>query len=173
MRFHSFFFIFVLLSTNIYAEKIATFKLSYIIDNIEEYIKFQDQLNNYKDKIFNKLKKEEEDLILKKNKIEDSKLFLTDLEFEKKTQEFNILSDQFKLKIDKYNNILKINIENNEKIITDEIANIVKEISINKNIDLVFADNQYFISSMDIDISDLIIQYLNKKELNLEIITNN
>ena len=95
------------------------------------------------------------------------------MEFEKKTQEFNILSDQFKLKIDKYNNILKINIENNEKIITDEIANIVKEISINKNIDLVFADNQYFISSMDIDISDLIIQDLNKRELNLEIITNN
>ena len=41
------------------------------------------------------------------------------------------------------------------------------------HIDLVFADNQYFISSMDIDISDLIIQDLNKRELNLEIITNN
>ena len=173
MRFLSFFFIFILLSTNTYAEKIATFKLSYIIDNVEEYIKLQDQLNNYKDKIFNELKKEEEDLILQKNKIEDSKLFLTDLEYEKKIKEFNILSDKFKSKIDKYNNILKLNIEKNEKKISDEIANIVKDISINQNIDLVFADNQYFISSMDIDISDLIIQDLNKRELNLEIITNN
>ena len=173
MRFHSFFFIFVLLSTNIYAEKIATFKLSYIIDNVEEYIKFQDQLNNYKGKIFNELKEEEEDLILQKNKIEDSKLFLTDLEYEKKIKEFNILSDKFKSKIDKYNNILKLNIENNEKKISDEIASIVKKISINKNIDLVFADNQYFISSLEIDISDLIIQDLNKRKLNLEIITNN
>ena len=173
MRFLSFFFIFTLLFTNTYAEKIATFKLSYIIDNVEEYIKFQDQLNNYKDKIFNELKKEEKDLILQKNKIEDSKLFLTDLEYEKKIKEFNILSDKFKSKIDKYNNILKLNVENNEKKISDEIANIVKEISLNENIDLVFTDTQYFISSMNIDISDLIIQDLNKRELNLEIITIN
>ena len=47
---------------------------------------------------------------------------------------------------------------------------LVKDIAINNKIDLVLNEDQYFISSESNDISQLVLNKLNNKKLNLEII---
>ena len=49
-------------------------------------------------------------------------------------------------------------------IILNEISIIVKNIAIENKIDLVFSDNQYYLSTDSIDISNIIIEKLNKAE---------
>lgn len=156
-----------LFSYNSYAINIATFQFSIILNNSIHYKKFQNELNIFKDKTFLDLKKEEEILIANKNKIEDSKVFLNELEYEKNISQFNIAKNIFEFKIEKYNNYIQSNIEYNENIILSEISKIVENIVIENKIDLVLSDTQYYLSSDSIDISKVIIDYLNKAELQL------
>ena len=85
------------------------------------------ELNNFKENIFNNLKNEEELLLKKKNKIEDSKVILTKSEFENRISEYNIEINNFEYKVDKYNSYIQSNIEFNENIILNEILLIVKK----------------------------------------------
>ena len=62
------------------------------------------------------------------------------------------------------------NINFNQKKIIDEIYLLVKDISLNNKIDLVLNEDQYFIASENIDISELVLNKLNNKKLNLEIL---
>ena len=57
--------------------------------------------------------------------------------------------------------------KNNEKIIFIEISNIVKQIAVENSIDLVLSDEQYYLVSDKIDISEQIIMYINEKDLKL------
>ena len=82
------------------------------------------------------------------------------------------MGDIFTKKVDTINIYLQENIEYNEKILLEEISKIVTNIISDANISLVFNENQYFISSVDLDISNLVIDELNKKKLNLKIIEN-
>ena len=102
-----------------------------------------------------------------RKEIEDSKILLTKSEYDTKTADFQIEKNNFELKIKKYNNYIQSNIEFNEKIILDEILIIVRNIAIENKIDLVLNENQYYLSSDDINISDMVIQKLNKIKLNL------
>ena len=167
MRILIFFIFFCVFSFNSQAINIAIFQFSTILNNSTQYKEFQQELNNFKEKIFTDLKKDEEKLSKKKIEIEDSKILLTKTEYDTKTTDFNIEKNNFELKIDKYNSYIQSNIEFNEKIILDEILIIVRNIAIEKKIDLVLNENQYYLSSDDINISDMVIQKLNKIKLNL------
>ena len=63
-----------------------------------------------------------------------------------------------------------MNIEKNKEIIVNEIIEITKILSRNKNFDVILNEDQYFLASDNIDISKQIIEILNKKKLNLEVI---
>ena len=92
---------------------------------------------------------------------------MTKSEYDTKTADFNIEKNNFELKIDKYNSYIRLNIEFNENIILNEISQIVKNIAIENKIDLVLNENQYYISSDHMNISNIIIQKLNKTKLEL------
>ena len=78
-----------------------------------------------------------------------------------------IEKNNFESKVDKYNNYIQSNLEFNENIILNEILQIVENIAIEKKIDLVLNENQYYLSSDEINISNIIIQKLNKINLKL------
>ena len=103
----------------------------------------------------------------KSNKIKDLKAILNESEYEKNISAFNIEKKIFESKVDKYNNYIQSNIEYSENIILNEISIIVKKIVIENEIDLVFSDNQFYLTSDNIDISNIIIQRLNKTKLEL------
>ena len=167
MKILLFFIFFCLFSNKLYAINIATFQFFKILNHSIQYKKFENELNIYKEKVFIDLKKEEENLAIRKNKIKDSKIILNELEYEKKISEYDIEKNIFESKVNQYNKYIQSNIEYNENIILNEISKIVKNIVIEKKIDLVLSDNQYFISSEIIDISNIIIDKLNKIKLEL------
>ena len=162
MKILLFFIFFILISYNTYAINIAVFQYSLILDNSNQYKEFQKELNIFKEKTYNDLKKEEEQLLMKKKEIEDSRVVLTTSEFEKRISDYNIEKNNFESKIDHYNNYIQSNIEFNENIILKEVLKIVENIAIENKIGLVLNENQYALSSDDINISNIIIQKLNK-----------
>ena len=165
-----FFLFFIIFTSNAFSEQIATFKLNYVINNINQYIDFNKELEKYKNNLFSTLKTEEDILVNKKKEIEDSKLILSESEYANKISDFNIISSKFKLKIDEYNKNIQNNIETNEQSLLKELSQVIQDISNQNNISLVFSDNQYYLSSTSLDISDIIIQELNKKNIEFNII---
>ena len=167
MRIFIFLIFFCIFSYHSQAINIATFQYSQILKNSVQYKEFQNELNIFKEKIFIELRKEEEKLLKKNNEIEDSKVILTKSEYEKKILEFNIEKNNFESKVDKYNNYIQSNLEFNENIILNEIFQIVEKIVIENKIDLVLNENQYYLSSDGINISNIITLKLNKTKLEL------
>ena len=105
----------------------------------------------------------------RENEINESKFFLSEEEYSIQVNIFNENVKIYQEKIDKYNYFLEKNIDMNQKKIIDEIFSIVKEISVKNKIKLVLNEDQYFISSEKNDISELVLNKLNNKKLNLEI----
>ena len=87
-----------------------------------------------------------------------------------KLRNYNNLAISFKEKFDEFNNHINMNMEHNKKILINEIVEITKKLSLNQNFDIILNEDQYFLASDNIDISNQIIEILNKKKLDLEII---
>ena len=170
MKLFSFFLLIIIFSTSIYSTEIATFKLKNIIDNSIEFDEFINTLDILKTKMQNELLEDENKLIEKKNKIEESKMIFSETEYNNQIKNYNNLANSFKEKLDEFNNHINTNMEKNEKILINEIIEITKNLSLNNNFDIILNEDQYFLSSDNLDISDQIIEILNKKKLNLKVI---
>ena len=170
MKIFRIFFILCILSSTIFAEGISTIKLSYLIENSTEYQFFIEKLELKKQIFFNNLQKDEKILEARKIEIDESKLVLSGEEYNNLITIFNEEVNLYQDKVENFNFFLENNININQKIIIDEIFLLVKDIAINNKIDLVLNEDQYFISSDSNDISQLVLNKLNNKKLNLEII---
>ena len=170
MKFFPIFLLIIFFSFSGNSTEIATFKISYVIDNSLEFGKFIDKLDVLKTKMQNELLENENELIEKKNKIEESKIIFSESEYNQQIEDYNILASSFKEKFDEFNNHINMNIEKNKEIVINEIVEITKILSHNKNLDIILNEDQYFLASEDVDISKQIIEILNKKKLNLEFI---
>ena len=170
MKLFPLFLLIVFFSSSVDSTEIATFKISYVIDNSLEFDKFIDKLDVLKNNMQNELLKDENVLIEKKNKIEESKIIFSESEYHKQIEDYNILANSFKKKFDEFNNHFNMNIEKNKEIVINEIIEITKMLSRDKNFDIILNEDQYFLASDGVDISNQIIEILNKKKLNLEVI---
>ena len=170
MKTFGIFFIICFLTNSIFAEKISTIKLSYLIENSTESQSFIEELELKKQTLYKNLQKDEKILEAKKIEIDESKLVLSDEEYNNLISIYNKEVKLYQDKIDKFNFFLEKNININQKKIIDEIFILVKDISINNKIDLVFNEDQYFIASENNDISQLVLNKLNDKKFNLEIL---
>jgi len=159
----------ILLSINLNAQKIATFKFSLILENVVAYNNFTKDLESFKKKIFVELKDEENRLISLRNEIEDSKVLFSESEYLKKISEYNVAKEKFENKVNKLNNYLQENIEVNENKILFHIVKILKKIAEDKGINIVFSDEQYFLSSDSIDVSVQIYNSINNLNLDLQL----
>ena len=169
MKYLSIIIIFCLVAFNVYAQKIATFKFAFILENLPAYNDFITHINDFKKKRFEELRKQEELLIIKKKEIDDSEVLLSKNEYLSIITEFNESKDNFENSVNKLNNYLKENIELTEKKILNEIANIIKEIATENSLDIVFFDEQYFLASDSMDISDQISNNLNNLKITLQL----
>ena len=151
------------------AQNIAIFNISHILENLQVYKDFTHQLNEFQKKKFEELKKEEELLINEKKDIEESKILLSESEYLNRISIFNDKKNNFENKVNKLNNYLSTNIEINENKILNEIINIVQKIAMKNDIDIVFSDEQYFLATETINISDQIYKDLNNLEILLEL----
>ena len=149
-------------SYNLYGFEIGTIKLSQIIDSSKEYGNFINNFENIQKNIFNDLSNIEDNLNTKKEDIENSKILLSEDEYDKRVTEFNIEANDFKVRVEKINNQIENYLQTNKSILINEVAEIVKKISEEKNIDIIFNENQYFLSNSRIDLTNLVIERLNE-----------
>ncbi len=169
MKLIIYFFTFVFFSLNINAQNIATIRLSYIINNSNEFQTFLIKLDKIKSKYFDELKNEEKQLEKRKIEIENSKILFNEDEYSKLVNIFDDNANKYLIKVEKIENYLNNNIKINEKIILKTISLIIEEYSQKNKLDVILNEDQYFISSGSLDISDIIIEELNKKKLDLKI----
>ena len=169
MKLIIYFFTFVFFSLNINAQNIATIRLSYIINNSNEFQTFLIKLDKIKSKYFDELKNEKKQLEKRKIEIENSKILFNEDEYSKLVNIFDDNANKYLNKVEKIENYLNNNIKINEKIILKTISLIIEEYSQKNKLDVILNEDQYFISSGSLDISDIIIEELNKKKLDLKI----
>ena len=169
MKYLRIIFIFFLFTTNADAQKIGTFKFSLILQNLESYKNFMIKLDDFKKKKFEELRNQENLLVTELKEIEDSKILLSEIEYLSRISKFEEDKKNFENKVNNLNKYITENIEFNENKILKETNEIVKKIAIKNNIDIIFYDDQYFLSSDNIDISGLIFNDLNQLNLSLEL----
>ena len=168
MRIRSLSLIFLLLlPTKLYSNNIAVIDINYLINNSKHFITISEEIKiaqtNYKE-FFNNT---EQNLIKIKSELEDSKLILSD-------DEFNIQKNEYYKKVEKFENDILIfnNHYENEimkikNIIFSKISELIQVYASENEIDLIFDKNQYLLANDMINISDIIFNKLN--EMNIEI----
>ena len=159
---------FVLISQSIHPQKIVVINLEFIINNSNQYQEIINKILKDQELKKNDFKKEEEIIKSKQNEIENSKLILSKDEFELKVDEYNKILRNFKDSIDEFNfhydnQILKI-----RNKILEKIVKLLEKYAIEKKIDLIFDNKNYIIASNSIDVTDIILQKLDTINLNLQ-----
>ena len=161
--------IFVFLSSKCFATNINVVDLEYLVNNNNQFILFLDEIE--KDQLIYKKKFEEIELDLQKmlDKIEENKLILNSNELDKQITRYN---NEFKLFDDQIKNF-NLHYENQINYFRDTIfqtiIELLKEYSLNNEIDLILDSKNYIISSNLINITDKILINLNKVEIDIKL----
>ena len=151
---------FVLIGTPLYSNNIATINISYIIDKNIEFQNFLNNLDNEQKLMNDAFKKKNLQLENEKKEIEDLQLILNIQEINAKNNLFVKKVELFNQEIQQFDYYINKNIEINQSIIINKIIKISSDISNSQNIDIIFDENNFFISSDKIDISTLVIEQL-------------
>ena len=100
-----------------------------------------------------------------KEKIEKLNLILEPAEIEEEIENYNNKLENFNKKIEKFNLHYEIQINDFKDKLIEAILDIIKKYSLNNNIDLILDSNNYILSNNSINITEIIIELLNKKKI--------
>ena len=151
---------FVLITTPLYSNNVATINISYIIDKNIEFQNFLNKLDSEQKLMNDVFKKKNLQLENEKKEIEDLQLILNIQEINAKNNLFVKKVELFNQEIQQFDYYINKNIEINQSIIINKIIKISSDISNSQNIDIIFDETNFFISSDKIDISNLVIEQL-------------
>jgi len=161
-----FYFLIIFYSFNLYATNIRVVDLEKIIQNNNSFILLYSQIESDQKKYTNKFNEKETELSSELDKIEKLKLILNESELDKEINNYNELLNNFNFEIKKFNTHYDKQINNLKNVIVNEIFEILKKYSLDNQIDLILDSNQYILSNNSINITDFILEELNK--LNIE-----
>ena len=164
------FIIFFVFPSNILAINIATINIAYILEKSSSYNNFLEELAKKKLELQNKLDIKENDLTKLKQEIDNSKLIINEDELNLMISNYNGQLQILDQEVKKINLFFSKNIEINKNIIIKQIINYIENISSKSDIDIILTEDQYFMSSKKIDISNQIINLLNDDIIELKII---
>ena len=139
-----------------------------LIDNNKIYQKTLNDIEINQEKYLKDFNIIENELIIKLNEIEESKLILSEEEINIQIENYNKDLSQFTILIEEFNfhyqnEIIKIR----EKIL-NEILKLLEKYALEKSIDLILDSTTYLIASNSLDITIDINSELEKLNLNLE-----
>lgn len=160
-----FFFIYFFSCSTASSTNIRVIDFQKIINNNSDLIFLYEQIE--KDQQKYKLKFKNEELILKNDleKIEKLNLILEPAEIEEEIENYNNKLENFNKKIEKFNLHYEIQINDFKDKLIEAILDIIKKYSLNNNIDLILDSNNYILSNNSINITEIIIELLNKKKI--------
>ena len=158
------------LTNNLFAQEIRTIDLIKIININEKYNKFLNLLDDKKKQIEMNITDQENKIRFEESYIEENKLIINQDNLNVKIELINNKYDELENYVNKYNYYIDQNININKSILLNKIAEICKNISIEKNFDIILDKNNYFISLNDIDITNLVLQKINNEKINFTLL---
>ena len=155
-------------SLNIFGQIIAVVNVQSLIDNNKIYLKTLKDIEINQEKFLNDFNRIENELTIKLNEIEESKLILSKEEINIKIENYNNQLSQFNFLIEKFNFHYENEIIQIRETIFKEILKLLEKYALEKSIDLILDSTTYLIASNSLDITIDINSELEKINLNLE-----
>ena len=162
-----FYLFFFSISTNLYASNIKVIDIDLLIN---ENIFFKNIINKIEldqgshRKNFTII---ENQLQSKLIKIEELKLILNSEEFDKEVNDYNISLNNFNNKIKQFNSHYDGELNKIRNLMLSEIIKLIKEYSVENKIDLILDSKSYIIASNSINITNIILDKLNKVQFEI------
>ena len=155
-------------SFNIFAQTIAVVNVQSLIDNNKIYLQTLEDIEINQEKFLNDFNKMENELTIKFNEIEESKLILSKEEINIKIENYNNQLSQLNILIEEFNFHYENEIIQIRETIFKEIIKLLEKYALKKSIDLILDSTTYLIASNSLDITIDINSELEKINLNLE-----
>ena len=125
----------------------------------------------FEKKIIEKFKRKQNDLKKKEKMIRKEKSKLTEVEYKKKMKLFKEDVSKLQKNYKDERSILNKSFQNIQKKIKDLLAQVVKDVSVKKNINVVFLkENIFLFNNPSIDLTSEVLDLFNKKTKPLKII---
>ena len=166
-----FIIIFLFINTftfNIFAQIIAVVNIQSLIDNNEIYLKTLKDIEVNQKNFLNDFNRTENELTIKLNEIEESKLILSNEEISKQIEDYNNQLSKFSITIEEFNFHYQNEIIKIREIILKEILKLLEKYALENSVDLILDSTTYLIASNSLDITTDINSELEKLNLNLE-----
>ena len=162
-------FLFInIFSSNIFSQTIAIVNVQSLIDNNKTYQKTVKDIEINQEKYLKDFNIIENELIIKLNEIEESKLILSEEEIGKQIENYNNQLSQFNITIEEFNFHYQNEIIKIREIILKEILKLLEKYALENSVDLILDSTSYLIASNSLDITIVISSELEKLNLNLE-----
>ena len=155
-------------SSKIFSQTIAIVNVQSLIDNNKTYQKTIKDIEINQEKYLKDFNIIENELIIKLNEIEESKLILSEEEIGKQIENYNNQLSQFNITIEEFNFHYQNEIIKIREIILKEILKLLEKYALENSVDLILDSTSYLIASNSLDITIVISSELEKLNLNLE-----
>ena len=162
-------FLFInIFSSNIFSQTIAIVDVQSLIDNNKIYKKTLKEIELNQQKYLKDFDIKENELKIKLNEIEESKLILSKNEINLQIENYNDQLSQFSVLIEEFNFHYQNEIIKIRELILKEILKLLEKFALENSIDLILDSTTYLIASNSLDITIDINSELEKINLNLE-----
>ena len=162
-------FLFInIFSSKIFSQTIAIVNVQSLIDNNKIYQKTVKDIEINQEQYLKDFNIIENELIIKLNDIEESKLILSEEEIGKQIENYNNQLSQFSITIEEFNFHYQNEIIKIREIILKEILKLLEKYALENSVDLILDSTSYLIASNSLDITIDINSELEKLNLNLE-----
>ncbi len=160
-------FIILIFNKGAFSTNIRVLDFQKVIENSNSLSTLYKQITD--DQESHNLKFEDEEINLKNelDRIEKLNLILDPLELDIEIENYNKKLNNFNNKIDKFNLHYETQINNLKQKIINNILEILKQYSLNNDIDLILDSNNYILSSNSINITNIIIEQSNEKKMEI------
>ena len=165
-----FFYIIFCLSNNFaYSQNISYANLDLIIKTSDVGKKIISYFSEKNQKVIDELKKKELQIREKENKLISQKNLLQEQEFSKKVNDIKKEIQEFNAKSKERINKLKDERQIVSNAFLIEINKVIKEYAEKNNIDMILSSNQMLIGKSSLDLTEKILQQVNKNIKNFKI----
>ena len=156
------------LPSYVFSQTIAIVNVQSLIDNNKIYQKTLKDIEIKQEKYLKEFNIMENELIIKLNEIEESKLILSEEEINKQIEDYNNQLSQFSITIEEFNFHYQNEIIKIREIFLKEILKLLEKYALENSVDLILDSTTYLIASNSLDITIDINSELEKLNLNLE-----
>ena len=157
-----------IISFNVFSQTIAVININNLIDENNSYNKILEDIELSQEKYLKNFNIKENELKLKLQDIEESKLILGQDQINLQIDDYNKQLSEFTNLIEEFNFHYQNQIIIIREYVFTEIIKLIEKYAIENSVDLILDSGSYLIASNELDITSDINGELDKLNLNLE-----